>query len=116
MSEILVDTNVLLDVATDDATWADWSQRQLETWALKGSLVINAIIYAELSIGFERVEELEAVLSGVFSDPRSDRPTNLREAPVTGRRTRSRAGTRRVTGCRTPSWARGSTTSSSRGK
>ncbi len=63
MSAILVDTNVLLDVVTDDATWAGWSQRQLEIWALRGTLVINAVIYAELSIGFERIEELEAVLS-----------------------------------------------------
>ncbi len=63
MSAILVDTNVLLDVVTDDATRAGWSQRQLEIWALRGTLVINAVIYAELSIGFERIEELEAVLS-----------------------------------------------------
>ena len=63
MSEILVDTNVLLDLVTDDATWADWSQRQLEIWALRGSLVINLVIYAELSIGFDRIEEMEAVLS-----------------------------------------------------
>ncbi len=63
MSGILVDTNVLLDVVTDDAAWADWSQRQLEIWALRGSLRINAVIYAELSIGFERIEDLEAVLS-----------------------------------------------------
>ena len=62
MSDILVDTNVLLDLVTDDATWAEWSQRQLESWSLRGSLVINAVIYAELSIGFERIEELEAVL------------------------------------------------------
>lgn len=63
MSQVLVDTNVLLDVVTDDATWADWSQRLLETWALRGSLVINPVIYAELSIGFDRIEELEALLS-----------------------------------------------------
>lgn len=60
---ILVDTNVLLDVVTDDATWANWSQRQLETWALRGPLVINAVIYAELSIGYERIEELEKVVA-----------------------------------------------------
>ncbi len=63
MSAILVDTNVLLDVMTDDATWAGGAQRQLEIWALRGTLAINAVIYAELSIGFERMEELEAVLS-----------------------------------------------------
>ncbi len=65
MSAILVDTNVLLDVVTDDATWAGGAQRQLEIWALRGKLVINAVIYAELSIGFERIEELEAALSEI---------------------------------------------------
>lgn len=63
MSEILVDSNVLLDLVTDDPTWAGWSQRQLERWALRGSLVINPVIYAEVSIGFERIEELDAVLA-----------------------------------------------------
>ena len=63
MSAVLVDTNVLLDVVTDDAAWAGWSQRQLEIWALRGTLVINDVIYAELSTGFQRIEELEAVLS-----------------------------------------------------
>lgn len=63
MSDVLVDTNVLLDVVTDDPAWADWSQRQLDGWAVRGSLVINAVIYAELSIGFERIEALDEVLS-----------------------------------------------------
>jgi len=59
---ILVDTNVLLDVVTDDPEWADWSQHQLESAALRDRLAINAVIYAELSIGFARIEELEGVL------------------------------------------------------
>ena len=59
---ILVDTNVLLDVVGDHPQWADWSQQQLEAAALRRRLVINAIIYAELSIGFRRIEEVEAVL------------------------------------------------------
>lgn len=63
MTGILLDTNVLLDVVTDDAVWADWSQRQMEAWALKGPLFINAVIYAEASIGFQRIEELEEVLT-----------------------------------------------------
>ncbi|MEX1203900.1 MAG: type II toxin-antitoxin system VapC family toxin [Dongiaceae bacterium] len=63
MTGILVDTNVLLDLVTDAPEWADWSQRQLETWALRGPLLINPVIYAETSVGFERIEELEAVLS-----------------------------------------------------
>ena len=60
---VLVDTNVLLDVVLDDPAWADWSQRQLEMASLRGELVINPVIYAELSIAFARIEELEAVVA-----------------------------------------------------
>jgi predicted nucleic acid-binding protein len=58
----LIDTNVLLDVATDDPVWADWSIRQLDTAAVKGPLFINDVVYAELSVGFERIEDLDALL------------------------------------------------------
>ena len=60
---VLVDTNVLLDVVEDHPQWADWSQQQLEAAALTNQLVINAVVYAELSIGFHRIEEVEAVLT-----------------------------------------------------
>jgi len=59
---ILVDTNVLLDLVTDDPNWAAWSQAQLEAAALRDDLAINAVIYAELSIGFRRIEEVDAML------------------------------------------------------
>lgn len=59
----LVDTNILLDIVTDDPTWADWSIRQLDIAATKGPLIINGVIYAELSVRFERIEELDAVLA-----------------------------------------------------
>ncbi|MGH8211379.1 MAG: type II toxin-antitoxin system VapC family toxin [Steroidobacteraceae bacterium] len=60
---ILVDTNVLLDVLQDDPQWADWSQVQLEAASLTDPLVINPVIYSELSMAFDRIEELEAVLT-----------------------------------------------------
>ena len=60
---VLVDTNVLLDVLQNDAQWADWSQGELETASLTDTLAINAVIYSELSMAFERIEELEAVVS-----------------------------------------------------
>jgi predicted nucleic acid-binding protein len=60
---VLVDTNVLLDVLQDDPRWADWSQQQLESARLGDRLAINAVIYAEMSIAFARIEELEAVVS-----------------------------------------------------
>jgi predicted nucleic acid-binding protein len=58
----LVDTNVLLDVVTDDPIWADWSIRQLDAASLKGPLAINDIVYAEVSVRFERIEDVEEVL------------------------------------------------------
>jgi predicted nucleic acid-binding protein len=58
----LVDTNVLLDVVTDDPDWADWSIATMEAAALEGPLCINDVVYAELSIRYERIEDLEAML------------------------------------------------------
>jgi predicted nucleic acid-binding protein len=60
---VLVDSNVLLDVLQDDARWADWSQSQLETLGLVDRLCINAIVYAEVSIGFSRIEDLDRALA-----------------------------------------------------
>ncbi len=59
---ILVDANVLLDVFEDDAEWSDWSQDRLDSASATDTLAINPIIYSELSIGFARIEELEAVI------------------------------------------------------
>lgn len=59
---ILVDTNVLLDVFEDDAEWSAWSQDQLDSAIATDSLAINSIIYSELSIGFARIEELDAIV------------------------------------------------------
>jgi predicted nucleic acid-binding protein len=59
----LIDTNVLLDIVTNDATWANWSIGQLDAAALKGPLVINDVVYAELSVRFAAIEPLEAVLN-----------------------------------------------------
>lgn len=56
---ILGDTNVILDVVQDDPVWAEWSQGQLDTWAVRDEVAINAVIYAELSIAYARIEELE---------------------------------------------------------
>ena len=58
----LVDTNVLLDVVTDDPVWADWSIRHLDAAALNGPLIINDVIYAELSVRITTIESLEAIL------------------------------------------------------
>jgi predicted nucleic acid-binding protein len=56
---ILVDTNVLIDVLEDDPQWAEWSVAQLRAHSKIHQLGINAIVYAELSLAFERLEELD---------------------------------------------------------
>ncbi|MCP4675195.1 MAG: type II toxin-antitoxin system VapC family toxin [Deltaproteobacteria bacterium] len=62
MGAVLVDSNVLLDVLTEDKTWFDWSSRTLSKHAEKSILTINPIIYAEVSVGFDRIEELDEAL------------------------------------------------------
>lgn len=66
----LVDTNVLLDLVTNDPVWADWSIRQLDGAAVKGPLIINDVVYAELSVGFDRIEDLDELLgeAGIVMD------------------------------------------------
>ena len=63
MSGVLVDSNVLLDVMTSDPRWGEWSSEQLDRAGSTGTLVINPIIYAEVSIGFERIEDLDDALA-----------------------------------------------------
>lgn len=58
----LVDSNVLLDVLTDDARWAAWSSQALAKAIDAGETVINPIVYAEVSVGFSRIEELDTAL------------------------------------------------------
>jgi predicted nucleic acid-binding protein len=65
---ILVDTNVLLDLVTDDSSWAEWSLARLEEAALAGPVLINDVVYAETSIRYERIEELDAMLADAMID------------------------------------------------
>ncbi|MBA2631514.1 MAG: type II toxin-antitoxin system VapC family toxin [Chloroflexi bacterium] len=62
MTPVLVDSNVLLDVVTDDPTWGSWSSATLARTADEAILVINALVYAEVSIGFAAIEALEDAL------------------------------------------------------
>ena len=59
---VLVDSNILLDVATNDPDWGDWSAAALAEVAEHTTLFINPIIYAEVSIGYTTIETLDAVL------------------------------------------------------
>ncbi len=62
MIPVIVDSNVLLDVVTDDPTWGAWSSQSLERAADEAILLINALIYAEVSVGFDSIEALEEAL------------------------------------------------------
>lgn len=53
---------MILDVVTDDPQWSDWSATTLAYCADEGPLLINPIIYAEVAVGFARIEELDQVL------------------------------------------------------
>ena len=59
---VLVDSNVILDIATEDPAWMAWSSEGLARAADESVLVINPLIYAEVSIGFESIEELDELL------------------------------------------------------
>ncbi|WP_332762742.1 type II toxin-antitoxin system VapC family toxin [Pseudomonas sp. R1-1] len=60
---VLVDTNVLIDVLEDDPVWAEWSIQQLRSQSLIHDLVINPIVYAELSQTFSTFETLDEVVN-----------------------------------------------------
>jgi predicted nucleic acid-binding protein len=61
---ILADTNVLLDIFTDDPVWADWSAARLDAALILGPVVINDVVFAELSVRFERIDDVDAALAG----------------------------------------------------
>ena len=58
----LVDTNVVVDVLGDDPVWADWSLAQLAEGALRGPLLINEVVFAELSVRLPSLESVDEVL------------------------------------------------------
>ncbi len=62
MGDVLVDSNVLLDILTQDPHWHGWSSGALSRCADDGAVAINPIIYAEVSIRFDRIEDLEDAL------------------------------------------------------
>ena len=62
MNGILVDSCVLLDLFTNDPEWAGWSEKILGQYSQTNTLYINSIIYTEVSIGFNLIEEVEAAI------------------------------------------------------
>jgi predicted nucleic acid-binding protein len=62
----LVDSNVILDVVSEDEDWVDWSSSMLGRAAESGRLVINPIVYAEVSVGFDSIEALDDALPASY--------------------------------------------------
>lgn len=62
MNPVLVDSNVILDLVTEDPAWLAWSEEQIEREAERSVLVIDPLVYAEVSCAFERIEELDEAL------------------------------------------------------
>ena len=62
----LVDSNVILDVVTEDEDWVDWSAAMLGRAADRERLVINPLIYAEVAVRFDSIESLDAVLAADY--------------------------------------------------
>jgi predicted nucleic acid-binding protein len=90
----LVDTNVLLDIATNDPRWASWSLRELDSAAIRGPVLINAVVYAEFSIGYARIEEVEEVLSDAGLELKEIPPPALFLAGKVFQRYRAQGGSR----------------------
>lgn len=66
MNEVMVDSNVLIDVFSEDPAWFSWSSQTLEEYADNFLLVINPVIYAEISVAFDDIEVLEQALPEQF--------------------------------------------------
>jgi predicted nucleic acid-binding protein len=62
---ILVDSNVIIDVLTRDPVWGSWSRSALARGADEDEVAINPVVYAEVSVGFTRIELLEAAMVAV---------------------------------------------------
>jgi hypothetical protein len=65
MNGLLVDSCVLLDLFTNDQDWVNWSEEILEKYSQTNTLYINSIVYTEVSIGFDKIEEVEAAIIGL---------------------------------------------------
>jgi len=63
MKGVLVDSNIILDVFLDDPKWADWSESKLEEYEQYSILYINSIVYSEISVSFNLIEDLESAIS-----------------------------------------------------
>jgi predicted nucleic acid-binding protein len=64
--DTLLDSNVLLDMLTEDPRWFEWSAAAIEHAGDEGRLLLNPIVYAEASVGFARIEDLDLAIPTQF--------------------------------------------------
>jgi len=62
---VFVDANVLLDVVTIDRHWSEWSVKQLDRLSVSDVLAINDVVYAEISVGYDAVEQVDELIAGM---------------------------------------------------
>ena len=62
---MFVDTNVIIDIVSDDPSWFGWSSRQLEAAALGDRLIVNDVVFAEISARYETVELVSELFDGM---------------------------------------------------
>jgi predicted nucleic acid-binding protein len=65
MNGVFLDSCILPDLFTDDPNWANWSEKTLDRYSQTNTLYINSIIYTEVSIGFNKIEELEEAITQI---------------------------------------------------
>jgi predicted nucleic acid-binding protein len=90
----LIDSNVILDIVTNDPIWAGWSLSHLDMASVTGPLIINDIVYAEISVRYQSVEELDSLLVDMGIQMERVPRGGLFLAAKAYRRYRSRGGTR----------------------
>lgn len=66
MSSTLIDSNILIDLFDEESEWRDWSDAMVYAAGKRGDVVINPLIFAEVSAGFDSLEEVDALLSPPF--------------------------------------------------
>lgn len=90
---VLVDTNVILDLVTEDPRWADWSESMLERYSIEG-LTVNPVIFSELCVGADEVEDVVEMLGELRIDLQETSLNALFLAAKAFRRYRSRGGSK----------------------
>ncbi|HMN86297.1 MAG TPA: type II toxin-antitoxin system VapC family toxin [Bauldia sp.] len=66
MTAVVVDSNVILDTILGEPPWSEWSAQRLQELGASTRLVVNAVIFAEISVGFPTIDDVERALAGPY--------------------------------------------------